>query len=118
MRRFEPQTRPTIQRRAVSLAAVVAMGALVLSACSSSKNNSATPPASGATSVPASTASSCEKQVAALVAQHIAARSQDWYPKPLTSIPSVAGKTYWIVTLNSAVPTVAAVTDTDARPGM
>ena len=42
-----------------------------------------------------------------LIAQHIAARSQDWYPPAQTNPPSVAGKTYWMITLNSAVPTIA-----------
>jgi ribose transport system substrate-binding protein len=41
------------------------------------------------------------------VSQHIAARSQNWYPAAQTNPPSVAGKTYWMITLNSAVPTVA-----------
>lgn len=50
---------------------------------------------------------SCTSKVAALVSQHIAARNQSWYPAAQTSAPSLAGKTYWMITLNSAVPTVA-----------
>jgi ribose transport system substrate-binding protein len=45
------------------------------------------------------------------VAKHIAARNQDWYPPAQPHAPSMVGKTYWMITLNSAVPTIATFAD-------
>jgi ribose transport system substrate-binding protein len=114
MPRHGTGTRSVTHWRAVSALAAGVCAATVLAACSSSSSTTGAaaagaPAARGASSASAGASSggACATKVAALVAQHIAARNQDWYPPAQTNPPSVVGKTYWMITLSSAVPTVA-----------
>jgi ribose transport system substrate-binding protein len=114
MPRHGTGTRSVTHWRAVSALAAGVCAATVLAACSSSSSTTGAaaagaPAARGASSASAGTSSggACATKVAARVAQHIAARNQDWYPPAQTNPPSVVGKTYWMITLSSAVPTVA-----------
>src|SRR5260370_5535534 len=101
-------TRSVTQWKPASALVTGVCAATFLAACSSS--SSTTGAAAAAASSAGSTSSSssggaCTTKAAALLAQHIAARSQDWYPPAQTNPPSVAGKPYWMITLNTAVPT-------------
>src|SRR3984885_847676 len=64
--------------------------------------------ASSATAQQAGSASSsCQSQVSTLVAQHVAAKGQDWFPSSSPKGSLVKGKRYWIIALTTAIPTIA-----------
>ena len=100
--------RSASHRAAISTIGAVFCVATILALPGSSQ---AAPRAISASAAPirlvAASSAGCMSKVTNLVAHHVAARSQDWYPAAQTNPPSVAGKTYYLVTLNSAVPQVA-----------
>jgi ABC-type sugar transport system substrate-binding protein len=100
--------RSVSHRAAVSVIGAVFCVATILALPGSSQ---AAPRSASATAAPirlaAASSGGCMSKVSKLVAQHVAARKQNWYPPAQTNAPSVAGKTYYMVTLNSAVPQVA-----------
>jgi ABC-type sugar transport system substrate-binding protein len=105
-------TRSVTHWKAVSALAAGVCAATVLAACSSSSSTTdAAAAGAPAAAAGASSGGACASEAAALVAKHIAARNQDWYPPAQPHAPSVAGKTYWMITLNSAVPTIATFAD-------
>jgi ribose transport system substrate-binding protein len=78
---------------------------LALTAC----GTGSTAPVPGATSAAgqATAESSCQSQVSALVANHLAARQQDWFPASSPKGSLVKGKDYWVIDLTTAIPSIA-----------
>jgi ribose transport system substrate-binding protein len=98
-----------------TLQAVASIGVVLLaaSACSSSKSSakpgagSSSPGSSSPGSATTSASGDCTSQASSLVTQHLATRSQNWYPTDSPKGAAVKGKSFWIIPVTSQIPTLA-----------
>jgi ribose transport system substrate-binding protein len=109
-----PSTAPNRARPRKRTLLVVAAFAIVLaaaSACSSSGSAAKAGTGSGSsptiTTSSASSSADCVSQATALVAQHLASSSQHWYPTDSPSGAVAKGKSFWIIPVTTAIPTLA-----------
>jgi ABC-type sugar transport system substrate-binding protein len=76
----------------------------VLVAASACGSNDASP-ATGTKD--ASSTKDCVSQASALVGQHLASSSQNWYPTDPPQGSVASGKSFWIIPVTTAIPTLA-----------
>lgn len=93
---------------------VVVLSAVVLaagSACSSSGSAAKAGAGSGSSSATSTSSASlsgdCVSQATALVRQHLASSSQNWYPTDSPNGAVARGKSFWIIPVTTAIPTLA-----------
>jgi len=89
------------RKRTLQAVAPFAVVLVAASACSSSGSSPAGP-TNGAGST-----GDCVPQATALVAQHLASKSQNWYPTDLPKGSVANGKSFWIIPVTTAIPTLA-----------
>jgi ribose transport system substrate-binding protein len=98
------------RNRTLRALAPIVVVLLAASACSSS-GSSAKAGASGSspatTTGSASTSGDCASQANALVSKHLASSSQNWYPTDSPKGSVAKGKSFWIIPVTTAIPTLA-----------
>jgi ribose transport system substrate-binding protein len=105
------QNRARSRKRRLLVVAPFAIALVAGSACSS--GGSAATAGAGSGSSPTTTASSaslsvgCVSAATALVTQHLASNSQNWYPTGSPNAAVAKGKSLWIIPLTTAIPTLA-----------
>jgi ABC-type sugar transport system substrate-binding protein len=97
------------RKRSLQAIAPLAVVLVAASACSSSGSSPSATPGSGSSSgaTTGTTSDSCVTQATALVAQHLASKSQNWYPTDSPKGAVAKGKSFWVIPVTTAIPTLA-----------